>query len=509
MIRFISRTLFTLLFLAIVSCVRAVPDNSDCFTYVEDLSITINEAKEVFDSCSVDNGTFNFLSLFPGQIAPLWNESVSYRNTLTGQDILECPIESRFHYVYSRREGSRRGRQFLDATQKMLVIKDYTSGIKSAFILRIIADTDYSDRHKKEDLAEKYHNNGVLYDFSGWFLYTELSGRVVRLDRVNKGSIINGVSFVGCPNQEIFRSKVIVYSRLIKELSVLRRRGNLIYKTKSDGDPDSLNYDPNSLVDTLEAAICVDSLPVDDDGFDPWGDYWDEATYGSGTTLPLDPGSGGGGGSGSGMGGGTGNGNTGGGSGGQQSLDTLHLGGLTIIGETDKANNMREYTLRYIYKPIPTALISRIDTSIIKIIIKPVVYVNGIKSDGSATASGLISIQEDFADGFVFHELFHVYQYSFNDSWSVGDLEFEARVFDAIMMNKYGMYYKVDWEKLAPFYNFYCEMSESSFQSAITQFRSMPFFFSQETYPISAFSNYEEYVKHIIALLNHVSNSEL
>lgn len=490
MIRFISRTLFTLLFLAIVSCVRAVPDNSDCFTYVEDLSITINEAKEVFDSCSVDNGTFNFLSLFPGQIAPLWNESVSYRNTLTGQDILECPIESRFHYVYSRREGSRRGRQFLDATQKMLVIKDYTSGIKSAFILRIIADTDYSDRHKKEDLAEKYHNNGVLYDFSGWFLYTELSGRVVRLDRVNKGSIINGVSFVGCPNQEIFRSKVIVYSRLIKELSVLRRRGNLIYKTKSDGDPDSLNYDPNSLVDTLEAAICVDSLPVDDDGFDPWGDYWDEGTYGTGPTPPLDPGCGGGGG---GYSGGTGGGNSGTGS------PTTYRG-LKFYGSFSDVNTFINYIDKCNLCILSSTLLDNLVNKDISIDIKQNVYINGNPVSASFTSSSnQISIRADGFNGLIIHELFHFFQHENDADWKKGDYEFEAKVFEALLLLLYNndLFFGNDRYYWQPFYDFFCYRTVESFNTAVQCLRGSVFFYELSKFPMSSFSNLNDYVKHI------------
>ena len=96
----------------------------------------------------------------------------------------------------------------------------------------------------------------------------------------------------------------------------------------------------------------------------------------------------------------------------------------------------------------------------------------------------------------LYEELLHAYQRQEEGlNWTAGDMEFEAKVFDAVLYIEYGMFLGVSSDICNKFYNYYTEQTESNFNNALNALRNSPYSYEENSYPIS--ENMNDRLKHI------------
>ena len=95
------------------------------------------------------------------------------------------------------------------------------------------------------------------------------------------------------------------------------------------------------------------------------------------------------------------------------------------------------------------------------------------------------------------HEFFHVLQYSSNESnWQKGDYEFEAAIFNALMI-KYGYALYLDYNYEAPLLEYYNNPNDSTYKAALEAYKECYTYYDNVNFPISPELDYKERIKHL------------
>ncbi|MDO5322140.1 MAG: hypothetical protein Q4F39_07140 [Bacteroidia bacterium] len=124
----------------------------------------------------------------------------------------------------------------------------------------------------------------------------------------------------------------------------------------------------------------------------------------------------------------------------------------------------------------------------------------------ASTKSYTITINYDAPNGAIIEELFHVYQNIYDNSWQKGDKEFEAKVFNALLLEFYGKFGDVKFdEHYLTDGDYYLKLSEyyktpnDITYSYVTSYLGRIGYYAN-SYPISNMSHLDR-IKHIKKLL--------
>lgn len=229
------------------------------------MDLTVEDARIFFEAQTERNllGTRAGASLQqsnpfnPGDFTPMWDKAEPSR--LHERASVDIPILPSYRFR-ALQSGFRHGRSevcAMNISQKLVVVKDLTTGRLGSYILTLIPDS--SCGAKDTDWCSRFLNSGGKGKFSGLAIYTESSlGLLIRVSQYHEGRKIKGVYIPGtCPGPD--RDQKI---RWVKALLGKIRIGKAATRvTRSWGEDDWWWDDDDWWND------------VDDDVDDDWWEY--------------------------------------------------------------------------------------------------------------------------------------------------------------------------------------------------------------------------------------------
>lgn len=186
--------------------IRSPELNAICELSSSDAEAIFNSEIEKLSN-SEEPSKFGDVFLSQGLIEADWSKSASYRGTRTGIDNCEAPLFSEQSLIFYMRD-EKGGRISLDSHQRVVVVRNPQTGNDGAYVMTIVADDSYTKTHKRIQLERDFRNDGRLHDFSGLIIYTKLSGKIVRVDRIIDGEPGPCVSMLALWTDLIFSSAV-------------------------------------------------------------------------------------------------------------------------------------------------------------------------------------------------------------------------------------------------------------------------------------------------------------
>jgi hypothetical protein len=187
--------------------------------------LSSSDAEAIFNSeieklsNSEEPSKFGDVFLSQGLIEADWSKSASYRGTRTGIDNCEAPLFSEQSLIFYMRDD-KGGRISLDSHQRVVVVRNPLTGNDGAYVMTIVADDSYTKTHKRIQLERDFRNDGRLHDFSGLIIYTKLSGKIVRVDRIIDGEPGPCVSMLGIKDRSDIFKRSISFKRIMDGLQV-------------------------------------------------------------------------------------------------------------------------------------------------------------------------------------------------------------------------------------------------------------------------------------------------
>ena len=187
--------------------IRSPELNAICELSSSDAEAIFNSEIEKLSN-SEEPSKFGDIFLSQGLIEADWSKSASYRGTRTGIDNCEAPLFSEQSLIFYMRD-EKGGRISLDSHQRVVVVRNPQTGNDGAYVMTIVADDSYTKTHKRIQLERDFRNDGRLHDFSGLIIYTKLSGKIVRVDRIIDGEPGPCVSMLGIKDRsDIFKRSI-------------------------------------------------------------------------------------------------------------------------------------------------------------------------------------------------------------------------------------------------------------------------------------------------------------
>ena len=265
-------------FIAIAFAIAIVPscsfDNEDQIRSPELNAIcelSSSDAEAIFNSeieklsNSEEPSKFGDIFLSQGLIEADWSKSASYRGTRTGIDNCEAPLFSEQSLIFYMRDD-KGGRISLDSHQRVVVVRNPLTGNDGAYVMTIVADDSYTKTHKRIQLERDFRNDGRLHDFSGLIIYTKLSGKIVRVDRIIDGEPGPCVSMLGIKDRSDIFKRSISFKRIMDGLQVRKIHNALFPKRNYSFRSDSTWY-----YDEIDStAYCYGDSTAYGDGDNPW-----------------------------------------------------------------------------------------------------------------------------------------------------------------------------------------------------------------------------------------------
>ena len=419
-----------------------------------------------------------------GEITPDWETATC---TKAGHlENVDVQIRSTNRYRVIQTDPVTGKQRKVKCYHKLLVAKDVETGRTGNFIVFFIATNQYSKTHKGF-INEWFNNDGNMGDFSGLKVYTKLDGKIVRVNKYESGRKTSGIYLGNVRNIEEFALKMTDVFRLMKNLKIQKGtyRGGAL--TKAGEDDSSWDYGESDSI-WIDASVCYDDCNNDNWGDDDWGDDWDDdwdddidpdVDSGSNDSSHTDDSSV---------------------ADDEPSTTSATVGHLTITGNvSDVQNIVNELTRDNTSRPLILNLLNNLTTCItIRIVDSFSSYSNSAAHAVYYPNSQVIEIlsSESEYPWVLYEELLHAYQRQEEGTdWTTGDMEFEAKVFDAVLDIEYGMYFGIDDDISDIFYKYYTEQSDINFENALNALYGNPYCYDKDLFPVT--ENLDDRLKHI------------
>lgn len=237
---------------------------------VENANFTLEEAKTYFEKQMMSVSASRSLNepqrkkgIAPGEFVPKWEGSVaSVKLDLACYDI---PIDAsvRHKAMYATYENGKATANMVDVYQKLIVVKDIRTQQLGQYILTLIPDKGFYNKHKK-DVANKFVNCADKGGFSGVAIYSKVqSKKIARVNRYRNGLKVNGVFLLDPKKNRSELSESCAYAKsLVKDISIASK---MQVMTRMGEDWDDY-WDDDDWYDDWD----------DDDWYDDWYDSgWD------------------------------------------------------------------------------------------------------------------------------------------------------------------------------------------------------------------------------------------
>lgn len=437
----------------------------------------VDEARQYLSSLGdIQYGPSSSTCFPTGTFAPIWSDAEAIFNEYTGDSYLEVPFISSNTFRFFRCES--RSAVLCNAERKLL-IKKRTDGEMFAYVLWIVAEPEYTRKNADVDILYAMHNDGRYSNFSGLYIYTTLSGHVVRVNRIEDGILVDGVFMRGCKSAEQRNLLYEEYKRICGNLSVVK---GFALQTRSASEPDDSSSIDGGVIDSavVTDSIVYPGIPDADFPYLPGNPLDGAGNEGSGDDDDPTGGDGGGGGGGP-TGGGHGNHGDGSGNdnGNNNSGDNNNennnngpgtsshpqlpqdIDCFTIVAPTESlAEKVREEMRTHFQMPAVPALYSLSVKEIrLEVMEHGALYVRG--------QSYIRVNMNDIRECAIHEDLWHSIQYLYNPGMTDGQMELEAKILLSLMQERGNVYYGLYREHVGPMLEFYDNPTADTFEAAV------------------------------------------
>lgn len=208
---------------------------------VQHKNFSLEEAKGFFErqmqrsfvSTRSSNGKKPKQLVTPGDFIPQWDKAVA--STKAGLACYDIPIDNDIHYkaMYSTYKNGKAKAWITNVYQKLIVVKNQSTGNFGTYILNLIPDAQYDKKNLKA-VANRFINCADKGGFSGIAFYTIPNlNRIIRVNRYENGVKKQGVFLHG--RREQMEEKVAIAQGLLKNI-VLKGKKKVV--TRGYGEDD-------------------------------------------------------------------------------------------------------------------------------------------------------------------------------------------------------------------------------------------------------------------------------
>lgn len=232
------------------SCTREL-DESEHFSDGERLTVQVAQSQFAHDvtrtmtrSSDAEADPYYYQKRFMwnlGTITPDWDAAISTQTDRL--ENIEVPIQTTHRYRVLQSEVDKRGHRRVKCYHKLLIVRDKTNGGMRSFIVFYVGTNDYMKYHKGI-LSNRFKNDGNMKTFSGLKIYTDLEGRLVRVNKYEDGSKVRGVYLADITTRHEYNQTMWVVLDMMKHWVLQKgtRTSNALTRTSSEDD-DWWNYD--------------------------------------------------------------------------------------------------------------------------------------------------------------------------------------------------------------------------------------------------------------------------
>ena len=397
--------------------------------------LTVSEAQQIFEQQYAESLPYMTKStgdkpigMTPGAFTPLWKKArLGATQEMSGADV---PIDPEYIFVAVFREITANGdtiRRSVDVTQKLVVKKwrDTTQGTAFSYIATIVPTPDCYAKHK--DIGKAFQYGGDKGDFSGFTIFYTLTGRLVGVDSYKMGQRISHHYFpnINKHNHDSIRQIVIQ----ILDSVTIQSGNSVMYAIGTEEDPiitDDVTVvgpDPHDYCPICGFEYCIcDSENQGENGNTNNGDGGTNPDYNDGDI--------------------TGNGG--------KNPDNNPSNQNPSVSNMFNVNNLTDSQVAEINDILHRLSQIGISNKVLTTLIKQGKiqlqtgtlpgHENSVATYTKATNTITLNTSIIDADGLrngLIEETFHAYQFIFYDNPNPRCMEFEARVYGTIVINRY------------------------------------------------------------------------
>ncbi|NDV81879.1 hypothetical protein [Bacteroides sp. 51] len=199
-----------------------------------------------------------------GDIVPYWKDkTVSSTRNLSSVDV---PIASSYSYRVLQTDPVTGKSRRVKCYHKLVVVKNAKTEKMGNYIVFFIATNQYS-KSNRGIISDWFNNDGNMGDFSGLKIYTNLEGRIVRVNKYVNGQKTNGVYLGGKMDKNAYIRKITIVRNAMKYMKFQQgTKSGVMTRGESGGDI------------TWEVELPEVEIYPEDDSWDWQDDYpnWDD-----------------------------------------------------------------------------------------------------------------------------------------------------------------------------------------------------------------------------------------
>lgn len=129
-----------------------------------------------------------------GNISPDWNTSeiIINKKSKVAKKFVEVPISTTFRYRVLQTSSEEKKARRVKVYQELLVAPNSNNSQHGVFVVFYIATNKYI-KWNKGILNHRFDNSGDMKKYSGLKIYTDLEGRIIRVNKYSNGKKTNGI----------------------------------------------------------------------------------------------------------------------------------------------------------------------------------------------------------------------------------------------------------------------------------------------------------------------------
>lgn len=213
------------------------------------IGLSVSEAREFFEKSMIsqsraghepkDDKYYKDRCMLPvGDFVPQWEEGISTdAPTLFSVDV---PIKATYRYRVLRIDEKTQKVYTTTCYQELVVVKDLEGRMGYKVVL-FIPDREYSIKNPG-DVSRRLTNGIDMGDYSGLKIFTDIEGRMTRVNRFLNGKKTVGIDLT---KPETFEERLALYVRALKAIGKIsiQRQGTKATMSRGEGDWYDENWD--------------------------------------------------------------------------------------------------------------------------------------------------------------------------------------------------------------------------------------------------------------------------
>lgn len=198
-----------------------------------------------------------------GCLAPDWQNAEVSVNILSKLHFVETHLTTTFRFRVLQRSVDAKKPRKVKVYHELLVLNEQTKAGRGVYVVFYIASNKYIKWHKGI-LNDRFNNSGDMRNYSGLKVYTDLRGRIVRVNKYVDGHKMTGIYLPKYKTVDEQRMRDAFLSELFKDVS-FQYGVRIAPPTKGFEDDNDWSW--------LDASYCY--ADYGDDDYDDSEDYYD------------------------------------------------------------------------------------------------------------------------------------------------------------------------------------------------------------------------------------------